>query len=339
MATEHRVGAASHASVAAAPGARLKAAREAAGMSLDQVAQQLKLAPRQVKALEEQDFAHLPGRTFTRGFVRNYARLLHLDAGGLLAGLPDADEAPALDRPPLQATGAMIAELPATRARAPGFARWLIPLLLVACVIAAAAYEWYGGGLGAPRETQSAAMTKSEPALQGGVSPQATTTVALPNPLDGAAKSEPPAASTPPSADSTATSAPTAVSAPPTEMSPAPGATASSPTMTEPAPAAIAPPPAEAARTVTDAKPAASEVVPAPLQLTYRASSWTQIRDRTGQILISRTVPAGSEQSIRGTAPFDIVIGNARAVTLVYRGEPVDLARYTHGNIARLRLS
>ena len=53
----------------------------------------------------------------------------------------------------------------------------------------------------------------------------------------------------------------------------------------------------------------------------------------------SRTVPAGSEQSIRGTAPFDIVIGNARAVTLVYRGEPVDLARYTHGNIARLRLS
>jgi len=335
MATEHLGGAASHASVAAAPGARLRAAREAAGMSLDQVAQQLKLAPRQVKALEEQDFAHLPGRTFTRGFMRNYARLLNLDAGGLLAGLPEADEAPALDRPALQATGAMIAELPATRARGPGFARWLIPLLLVGCVIAAAAYEWYGGGLGVPRETPSAATAKSEPAAQGAASPQATTTVALPNPLDSAAKSEPPAASTPPSADTAATPAPTVVSAPPTEASPAPSAPASSPT--DSAPAAIAPPAAEAARAVAEAKPAASEV--APLQLTYRASAWTQIRDRTGQILISRTVPAGSEQSIRGAAPFDIVIGNARAVTIVYRGEPVDLARYTHGNIARLRLS
>ena len=69
----------------AGPGARLRAAREAAGLSLDQVAQQLKLAPRQVKALEDESFGELPGRTFSRGFVRNYARLLHLDAQDLLA--------------------------------------------------------------------------------------------------------------------------------------------------------------------------------------------------------------------------------------------------------------
>jgi cytoskeleton protein RodZ len=62
------------------PGARLRSAREHAGLSLDQVAQALKLAPRQVKALEDEDFAQLPGRTFARGFVRNYARLLGLDS-------------------------------------------------------------------------------------------------------------------------------------------------------------------------------------------------------------------------------------------------------------------
>ncbi len=56
-------------------GALLRVAREATGMSIDAVAQNLKLAPRQVKALEEGDYAHLPGRTFIRGFVRNYARL------------------------------------------------------------------------------------------------------------------------------------------------------------------------------------------------------------------------------------------------------------------------
>ena len=66
----------------------LRMAREAAGLSIDAVAQQLKLAPRQVKALEDDDFAELPGRTFVRGFVRNYARLLRLDPEAVVAALP-----------------------------------------------------------------------------------------------------------------------------------------------------------------------------------------------------------------------------------------------------------
>src|SRR5207249_6781224 len=70
-------------------GAQLRATREAFGLSLEEVAQQLKLAPRQVIALEDEDFAQLPGRTFVRGFARNYARLLNLDGDQLLALLPD----------------------------------------------------------------------------------------------------------------------------------------------------------------------------------------------------------------------------------------------------------
>ena len=85
-------------------GAQLRAAREAAGLSLDQVAQQLKLAPRQVRALEEENFGMLPGRTFTRGFMRNYARLLNLDPDLLVAHLPDAAHAPSLESPPLHST-------------------------------------------------------------------------------------------------------------------------------------------------------------------------------------------------------------------------------------------
>ena len=34
-----------------------------------------------------------------------------------------------------------------------------------------------------------------------------------------------------------------------------------------------------------------------------------------------------------------VKIGNANAVTLVYRGAPVDLVRYTRQNVARLRLT
>jgi cytoskeleton protein RodZ len=303
------VGAAGHVPVAGAPGAQLKAAREAAGMSLDQVARQLKLAPRQVKALEDQDFTHLPGRTFTRGFVRNYARLLHLDASGLLARLPDAAEAPALEAPTLQSTGAMIAELPTTETRGPGFARWLIPLVLIGCVVAAAGYEWYRGGIATPSEPLRA--VKSDPADQGGPAPTSTTSIALPNPLDTTAKPEPPGGS---------------VSPRPSESASVPMASPAVPLATEPRPA------------IAEVAPAAAEVAPA-LLLTYRGPSWTEIRDRDGQVLISRLVSAGSEQPISGTAPFDIVIGNASAVTLVYRGAPIDLARFTHRNIARLRLS
>jgi hypothetical protein len=42
---------------------------------------------------------------------------------------------------------------------------------------------------------------------------------------------------------------------------------------------------------------------------------------------------------VRGDAPFDIIIGNASSVTLLYHGTAVDLARFTNRNVARLRLS
>ena len=73
---------------AATAGAMLAAARARAGLSIDAVAQQLKLGVRQVQAIEEDNFAALPGRTFVRGFVRNYARLLKLDGDAVLAALP-----------------------------------------------------------------------------------------------------------------------------------------------------------------------------------------------------------------------------------------------------------
>jgi cytoskeleton protein RodZ len=281
------------------PGARLKAARESAGLSLDQVAQQLKLAPRQVKALEDEDFAQLPGRTFARGFVRNYARLLGLDGEDLLALLPDATRAPALEAPALQSTGAMIAELPTAGTARHNFSRWLIPIVLIGCIVAAAAYEWYRGGL-APQSD----ATRPLPPAPGATAPAGTSSQELPNPL----ASENPASEVAvvPSgreAGTELTAAPAAVAAP------------------------VAPAPAIAAAPV------------APLQLSYRGPSWTNIRDRDGQVLISRLVAAGSEQSFRGNPPFDIVIGNAREVTLVYRGKAVELARYTRQNVARLRLT
>ena len=65
-------------------GAELAAAREARGMGLAEVAQQLKFGVRQLEALEADRFDDLPGGTFARGMVRSYARLLKLDPEPLL---------------------------------------------------------------------------------------------------------------------------------------------------------------------------------------------------------------------------------------------------------------
>ena len=127
-------------------GARLRAAREAAGLSVDAVAQQLKLAPRQVKALEDDDFQRLPGRTFVRGFARNYARFVQLDPDAVLALLPASDTAPSLERPTLATSRRPMGEIPVERIAKPSSIRWLIPLLLVA-VAAVALYELSGRDL------------------------------------------------------------------------------------------------------------------------------------------------------------------------------------------------
>ena len=75
-------------------GAELQRAREARGLALSEVAQQLKFAPRQLEALEQDRFDLLPGGTFARGMVRNYARLLKIDAEPLLRSIADRYDAP-----------------------------------------------------------------------------------------------------------------------------------------------------------------------------------------------------------------------------------------------------
>jgi cytoskeleton protein RodZ len=75
-------------------GAELQRAREARGLALSEVAQQLKFAPRQLEALEQDRFDLLPGGTFARGMVRNYARLLKIDPEPLVRSIADRYEAP-----------------------------------------------------------------------------------------------------------------------------------------------------------------------------------------------------------------------------------------------------
>ncbi|MGV6494076.1 helix-turn-helix domain-containing protein [Stenotrophomonas rhizophila] len=69
---------------AAGCGARLRQAREAAGLTLEEVGQQLRMPMQVVKSLEEEQWERLGAPVFVRGQLRSYARLLKVDLGDAL---------------------------------------------------------------------------------------------------------------------------------------------------------------------------------------------------------------------------------------------------------------
>ena len=74
-------------------GAELATLRQAQNMSVNDVAYRLKLTPKQITAIEQDDFASL-GPIFSRGFVRNYARLLQQDPQPFLDAMQAAPANP-----------------------------------------------------------------------------------------------------------------------------------------------------------------------------------------------------------------------------------------------------
>ncbi len=69
------------------PGDILAARRNELRLSIEEVCSRVKLAPRQIVALETNDYGALPGMATVRGFIRSYAKLLGLDPEPLLAAV------------------------------------------------------------------------------------------------------------------------------------------------------------------------------------------------------------------------------------------------------------
>lgn len=72
------------------PGAKLRAAREAQGLSMQDVATRTRIAQRQLEAIERDDYAALPGIPYAVGFARAYARAVGLDEVAIAADVRNA---------------------------------------------------------------------------------------------------------------------------------------------------------------------------------------------------------------------------------------------------------
>lgn len=149
-------------------GARLRTAREALGMETEAVASSLKLSRRQVEALEAGDWSKLPGRTFIRGFVRNYARVLRIDAAELLADL----EAPMPVTPQLDLPQSTSAVLPQTgQVQRRDYAAVLAGIVLVSVAVVAYYLVPADFWLSTPEEAQKPAVAEAPAPLFPPASP------------------------------------------------------------------------------------------------------------------------------------------------------------------------
>jgi cytoskeleton protein RodZ len=171
---------------AAGVGETLARARAALGFTVVDVALQLKFAPRQIEALEQERFDQLPPGMFSRGMVRAYARLLKLDPeplvqriAGRVAPTDNASAVAAAPRP-----------IPITDSSRRGNLVYAGLSLAVLGVIAAVLVEWQRERVEAGRMKFVAAAQAPLPAAPA-AQPAADQQVASLQPLAPAATASP----------------------------------------------------------------------------------------------------------------------------------------------------
>lgn len=337
----------------ATPGALLAAQREAMGWTVEQIADQLKLAVRQVKALEAGDYAALPNMAVTRGFVRAYAKVLRMDAAPLVAMIEV--EAPASPEVvvPRKDLSASFSEsrFPSMTERSSGSAGWLVGLAVVAVVGGAAAYAYRSGMLPA-----ALFAPKTEEVKTADATPPIDTTLVKPGEENAPLQQNVPLISVPPQGEQGATSSVQGVApaaAPATgnaaaTNAPATAAAAVSPPAAVPAPTpapapvvaapAAAPAPTAAAPAPTPTVSATANGVGHQLVLKLTEDSWVEIRRPGTTPLISRLVKAGSTETFDIKDPALLIIGKPTGVQATLGGAPLPLPTIPGGTISRVNI-
>jgi cytoskeleton protein RodZ len=301
-------------------------------LSREEVAQRLHLAPRQIVALENDDYGNLPGPTYVRGYLRSYAELVGLPPQRVLGAYASLS---ASNRTPNLSSLAPKEEITSQHHQMK-FTTYVV----IALVIGLAVAWWQGREL----EVKPATETTARPQAESGTALVPTSgadSVLVPGTLG----------------------APGDVTSPPGTLSPevaglTPGASAPLPPAS-PSPSRSIPTPEAhaAAKPSADIRPTPIASVdstesPAPPRVPTTAvpevrrslvvytdeECWIDVRDAHKNKLLYETVPAGRRVVLDGVVPFSIFLGNATGVRLEYDGKPFDITPYKRGLIARFTL-
>ncbi len=290
-------------------GGALRAARENQGLTVQDIASRLRLSPKQIEAIEADNFSALPEPTIVRGFIRNYAKLLKINMEPLL----DAYNVLAPNSKPHEFTVKPSSKMKVTSHDKPKPGRYIWAGLIL--LIGLGAWLFYQSyivkpGPAKPAITQSSVESLPQPALPAAertASPEHVTALDLLPAETGAAVMVEPAAL-------------------PADVN-------------ENIPVAVNTPPVPAPTPVPDETPPPAAVV-GMSQLEFNASqeTWVSVVDAAGKEIFNKTIFAGSRESIEVRLPVDVVVGNAGATNMIMNGKSVNLAPHSRQNVARIRL-
>ncbi len=296
------------------PGRRLREAREALGLSQTDVCRQLHLEPKIIAALETDDYKKLPPPTFVSGYLRNYARLVNLPVEVVMA---DYERLGFVTQPPVRLGTTANKKSEHKSDKAVRITSYLIALVVIVALVV-----WW--------QYQENSDPQTDTAPDGAAQFLPETPSELPaQPL----VPQPPEAISPPGVENSAAQPLPVAPGAAGQILPQPGA----------APAAPAPLP-QSSSSVPVVIPAQPTPPPsgsldhATVQLRFEADSWVEVNDANGKRLFYAMGKAGEIKSLKGPAPFDVVLGHAPAVKIEYNGVPFDQKPYTRGEVATFTL-
>ncbi|EAP3643650.1 cytoskeleton protein RodZ [Salmonella enterica] len=284
-------------------GVRLRNAREQLGLSQQAVAERLCLKVSTVRDIEEDKAPSDLASTFLRGYIRSYARLVHVPEEELLPGLEKQAPLRAAKVAPMQSFS-----LGKRRKKRDG---WLMSFTwLVLFVVVGLTGAWWWQNHKAQQEEITTMADQSTAELNADKDSGQSV------PLD--------------------TGAVTSQDTTPAQTAPAPATPVDSTAATQ-TPAATETPSALPTSQAGVAAPAAD---PNALVMNFTADCWLEVTDATGKKLFSGMQRKDGNLNLTGQAPYKLKIGAPAAVQIQYQGKPVDLSRFIRTNqVARLTLN
>ncbi|MFZ6686169.1 helix-turn-helix domain-containing protein [Undibacterium sp. SXout11W] len=314
-------------------GAKLSAARQQLGLSLEQAAEQLKLSHRQLLAIESNDFDKLPKMVIVRGFVRSYAKLLRVDPAPIIACLPgeasladlDTDLRPTLATPFLESKSHFLGRSESHNKK----------YMFGAGILAMAALLFVLGQHFEQSEAFKSIFTHSD------VVKPSVEQVAASLPLtDSATPAESQSDVFPPDVVVQASTVLERVAA-----SESTSTLAASPVVL-PSVSEVKPAPANVGGAVVPLTNSASKHEVASgtdvqagnnkLRLTFRQDSWVQVKKESGEVVTSHLAKAGTEEFFDVKEPVQVRLGNAHGVDATLRGAALEIVPPKDTNVVNL---
>ncbi|WP_391486913.1 cytoskeleton protein RodZ [Leclercia tamurae] len=310
-------------------GVRLRNAREQLGLSQQAVAERLCLKVSTVRDIEEDKAPAELASTFLRGYIRSYAKLVHIPEEELLPMMEKQAPVRAAKVAPMQSFS-----LGKRRKKRDG---WLMSFTwLVLFVVIGLTGAWWWQNHKAQQEEITTMADQSSAELNGSAGEGAQS---IPLNTDASATASEPQAVAAGTAN-TATAQTAAPVVDQTAQAPADSAVVSpSQANVETAPAATAdnavqPLPSDPAGVT------AAAADPNALVMNFSADCWLEVTDATGKKLFSGLQRKDGTLNLAGQAPYKLKIGAPAAVQIQFQGKPVDLSRFIRTNqVARLTLN